>query len=154
METITVILNCYKRTRWFKEQLESIKKQTHPVSEIFVWKNQADIVGHSWFFHRDMLPVMWREMPTVDQIPIVGEDIHFAHMIQKYTDCGVYVPPHPINDKSLWGSTKGEPYGTSREGISMNRYMVNGIPMSAGQMMGYYLSKAVDDGFQLIEGKA
>jgi hypothetical protein len=251
METVTVVLNCYKRTRWLREQFDAITKQTHPVSEILVWKNQAetdpipqdikdrvvfadcnrnlgvwarfalalnskseyicvfdddtipgerwienciktykthpgllgtvgvifgdkyytwekvkrvgwctpneetkqvDIVGHSWFFHRDMLSVMWREIPTVDQIPIVGEDIHFAHMIQKYTECGVYVPPHPKDDKSLWGSTKGEPYGTSREGISMNRYMVNGTPMSAGQIMGHYLSVAVDDGFKLLEG--
>lgn len=251
MKTVTVILNCYKRTRWLQEQFDSITKQTHPVSEILVWKNQAesdpipkdiidqiiftecnrnlgvwarfalalnsrseyicvfdddtipgerwiencikthkthpgllgtvgvifgdkhytwekvkrvgwctpneettkvDIVGHSWFFHRDLLSAMWRELPKVDQIPIVGEDIHFAHMVQKYTQYGTYVPPHPANDNSLWGSTKGEPYGTSREGISMNRYTVNGIPMSAGMIMGKYLANAVDNGFKLLEG--
>lgn len=253
VESVTAILNCYKRTRWFPEQMEAIKRQTHPVSEVLVWKNQADtdpipqelkdqvafvecnrnlgvwarfalalnarseficvfdddtipgdrwiencvktyrtnpgllgtvgvvfgdknytwrslrrvgwcnpneetqkvdIVGHSWFFHRDMLSVMWREMPPRDQIPIVGEDIHFAHMIQKYTECAVWVPPHPAGDKSLWGSTEGEPYGTSREGISQNRYMVNGAPMSAVMLMGHYLSQAVDGGFKLLEGQS
>jgi len=253
MQTVSVILNCFRRTRWFGEQLESLKKQTHPISEVLVWKNQAsdsdpipqelkdqvtfvdcnrnlgvwarfalafntksdficvfdddtipgerwiencikthektpgllgtvgvifgdkhytwekvkrvgwctpneettkvDIVGHSWFFHRDLLPILWKELPDKDQIPIVGEDIHFAHMVQKHTNYSVFVPPHPKDDKSLWGSIKGEPYGTSREGISMNLYKVNGIPMSAGQMMGHYLSKAVDSGFKLLEAK-
>jgi glycosyltransferase involved in cell wall biosynthesis len=250
METVSIILNSYRRTRWFPEQLEAIKKQTHPVQEIFVWQNKSDaepisdnfknevifidcnqnlgvwarfslalncrsdyicifdddtipgskwiqncidtyktnpgllgtvgvifgdkyyswkkverlgwckpnektekvdIVGHCWFFHRDVLPIFWREMPPKGYIPIVGEDIHFAKMIQKYTDGGVYVPPHPKNDIEMWGSIKGENYGHSNEAISMNLYNINGTQMSAGQMMGMELCRAVDEGFKLIK---
>jgi glycosyltransferase involved in cell wall biosynthesis len=251
METISVILNSYKRTRWFSEQLDAIKSQSLQPNEIFVWQNksdapsidqklkdevifvdcnknlgvwarfslalncrsdyiaifdddtipgknwlqncvdtyktnpgllgtvgvvfgdkyyswnklhrigwcdpnekttQVDIVGHCWFFHRDLLPIFWRELPTQNYLPIVGEDIHFAKMIQKYTDYHVWVPPHPKDKLDLWGSIKGEPYGTSNEGISMNLYQLGPMQVSAGQMMGMELSKAVDNGFKLLQG--
>jgi hypothetical protein len=251
METVSIVLNSYKRTRWFEEQLNAIKNQTVPVNEIFVWQNKSDaepipsnlrddvifvdcnqnlgvwsrfalalncrsdyiaifdddtipgpkwlencinthkthpgllgtvgvvfgdkyytwnkvnrigwctpnettekvdIVGHCWFFHRDLLSVFWRELPNKHYVPIVGEDIHFAKMIQKYTPYGVYVPPHPANKKELWGSIKGEPYGHSPEGISMNLYQYGSMKVSGGQLMAMELSQAVDSGFKLIKG--
>lgn len=250
METVSIILNSYRRTRWFPEQLEAIKKQTHPIQEVFVWQNKSDvepilehlknevifvdcnqnlgvwarfslalncrsdyicifdddtipgskwiqncidtyktnpgllgtvgvlfgdkyytwekvqrvgwckpnesvqkvdIVGHCWFFHRDMLSIFWRELPPQGYIPIVGEDIHFAKMIQKYTNQHVWVPPHPENNRELWGSVNGFKYGVSPEGISMNLYNVNGQQMTAGQMMGFELCRAVDEGFKLLK---
>jgi glycosyltransferase involved in cell wall biosynthesis len=115
---------------------------------------QVDIVGHSWFFPRDLLSVLWRELPTGEIPPIVGEDIHFSHMIQKYTDLATYVPPHPKDDMSLWGSTKGEEYGHSQEGISMTQFSTqSGQRFTAGQLMGVCLSKAVDDGFKMLEAE-
>lgn len=68
---------------------------------------QVDIVGHSWFFHRDLLSVFWRELPDLSQSMSVGEDIHFSYMIQKYTKYKVYVPPHPSENKEMWGSLFG-----------------------------------------------
>ncbi len=47
---------------------------------------QVDIVGHSWFFARDLLSVFWREIPDNRWTMLCGEDIHFSHMLQKYTD--------------------------------------------------------------------
>ena len=65
---------------------------------------RADIVGHSWFFERELLTYFWRELPD-PKFDRAGEDIHFSHMIQKYLpDLGTFVPPHPKDDKSLWGS--------------------------------------------------
>ncbi len=95
---------------------------------------------------------MFRELRHTDIPPIVGEDIHFSHMIQKYTDFGTYVPPHPKDNQELWGSTKGEEYGHSQEGISMTQFQGNnGQPFTGGQLMGVCLSRAVDDGFKLLE---
>jgi hypothetical protein len=72
-------------------------------------------------------------------------------MIQKHTEWAVWVPPHPAGDKSLWGSTKGEPYGTSSEGISRNCYMDNGIPMSPSMLFARQLESAVKNGFRLLQ---
>jgi len=249
METVSIVLNSYRRTRWFAEQHQAIKNQSVPINEVFVWQNKSDstpieqsqkdevifvdcnqnlgvwarfalalncrsdyiaifdddtipgtkwienclntykthpgllgtvgvifgdkyytwnkverlgwckpnetvekvdIVGHCWFFHRDLLPVFWRELPPTNQFPIVGEDIHFAKMIQKYTNQGVYVPPHPKDNLEMWGSIKGEPYGHSPEGISMNLYQVGNMKLGGGQMMAMELSKSVDNGFKLL----
>ena len=249
METISIVLNCYRRTRWFAEQLNAIKNQSIKPIEILVWKNyspnesisseltkdltvvdcnknlgvwarfslalnckgkyicifdddtipgkdwlkncldninindgllgtvgvkfgdknyswnnlnrvgwcnpnnniqRVDIVGHSWFFKKELLTVFWRELPPENLPLIVGEDIHFAHMIQKYTNLGVYVPPHPFNNKNMWGSLNGENYGHSQEGITMNTYKLNGNQLTEGQLMGAYLSSKVDSGFKLL----
>ena len=75
-------------------------------------------------------------------------------MIQKYTDFGTYVPPHPKDNKDLWGSIKGEEYGHSQEGISMTRFTnEQGQQFTGGQMMGICLSRAVDSGFKLLEAE-
>ena len=41
METISIVLNCYRRTRWFAEQLNAIKNQSIKPIEILVWKNYS-----------------------------------------------------------------------------------------------------------------
>ena len=71
---------------------------------------EVDLVGHSWFFKREWLSAFWRELPN----PIYktcGEDMHFSYMLQKYLNIKTYVPPHPHNDKEMWGSLKGSEYG-------------------------------------------
>jgi hypothetical protein len=71
---------------------------------------EVDIVGHSWFFEKEFLSSYWRELPDPEYI-FCGEDMHFSYTIQKYLNLKTYVPPHPENDRSLWGSLKGEKYG-------------------------------------------
>tara|TARA_Y100000385_G_scaffold37666_1_gene35134 strand:+ start:33534 stop:34253 length:720 start_codon:yes stop_codon:yes gene_type:complete len=39
---VTVILNCYKRPQYLKEQIEAIKNQTIDVDEIIVWYNKPE----------------------------------------------------------------------------------------------------------------
>ena len=39
---VTVILNCYKRTVYLKEQIEAIKNQSVKVDEIMVWSNKPE----------------------------------------------------------------------------------------------------------------
>ncbi len=81
---------------------------------------RVDIVGHSWFFKRDWLTAFWRELPPIDSSHIAGEDIHFSYTLQKYFGLNTFVPPHPENDKELWGSLPNYAIsmGNDNEGIS------------------------------------
>tara|TARA_Y100000114_G_scaffold134868_1_gene135315 strand:+ start:710 stop:1519 length:810 start_codon:yes stop_codon:yes gene_type:complete len=102
---------------------------------------QVDIVGHNWFFHRDMLSYFWRELPSIEQQMIVGEDIHFSHMLQKYsTEHATWVPPHPADNKRMWGSLKAMEYGSDQFATANQ-----GVPL-----MGEYLNRCIEDGFMLL----
>jgi len=79
---------------------------------------QVDIVGHCWFFARDLLSVFWRELPPVNWNLRVGEDMHFSYMLQKYTKYKTWVPPHPSENKDLWGSIDGWTLGTKNSSAS------------------------------------
>jgi len=71
---------------------------------------EVDLVGHAWFFKREWLSTFWRELPN----PIYktcGEDMHFSYVLQKYLGLKTYVPPHPPNNREMWGSLKGSEYG-------------------------------------------
>lgn len=82
----------------------------------------VDIVGHSWFFRRDDLANFWRELPDIDHNVLVGEDMHFSYTLQKYANKKTYVPPHPIEDKEMWGSIPDYAWniGCDNAAISMN----------------------------------
>ena len=56
---------------------------------------EVDIVGHSWFFHRDLLGAFWRES-KVPVSHLCGEDMHFSYAIQKYLALKTYVDPSII----------------------------------------------------------
>lgn len=101
---------------------------------------KVDIVGHSWFFHRDLLSLMWRELPPINQTPFVGEDIHFSHMIQKYSNMGTWVPPHPKDNREMWGSLKGWEYGD--DGLA--------TASTSMEYMRADLTRAINNGFRLI----
>lgn len=68
---------------------------------------RVDYVGHAWFFKRAWLSAFWRELPPPGQI-LCGEDMHFSFMLQRYLGIPTIVPPHPADDRSVWGSTEGE----------------------------------------------
>jgi hypothetical protein len=93
---------------------------------------EVDYVGHAWFFHRDWLGFFWRELPPKEHNMLVGEDMHFSVMLRKYAGINTYVPPHPEDDKSLWGSNPETAWtiGTDKAALSMN-------PNNLGMMSGY-----------------
>jgi glycosyltransferase involved in cell wall biosynthesis len=67
----------------------------------------VDLVGHSWFMKRSTLQYLWYENPiSWDN----GEDIQLSGFAYKYGGIKTAVPPHPPENKDIWGSTKGE-YG-------------------------------------------
>jgi hypothetical protein len=104
---------------------------------------QVDFGGHAWFFHRDMLTHFCRELPPIDHMFSVGEDMHFSWMLQKYSEYKTWVPPHPVSDKEMWGSLKGWEYGGDSVATAGN----GGIPH-----MAKYLRYAYDNGFKFLLG--
>ena len=133
---------------WLKNCLETIQKKNgllgtrgvrfasskkYMVGEEFGWNNpnneikHVDIVGHSWFFKREWLSYFWRDLPDFNQFNLVGEDIHFSYVLQKYLGLKTYVPPHPINDKTMWGSKKqiAMELGPDVNAISQNSHNIN-----------------------------
>lgn len=102
---------------------------------------RVDIVGHCWFFKREWLPYFWMETP-MEGFDLVGEDMHFSYILQKYLKLNTYVPPHPKGKKEMWGSIRGWDYGTAPHGISHNNNNLNNI-------VSYY--KALQEkGFKII----
>jgi hypothetical protein len=106
---------------------------------------EVDIVGHSWFFARDLLSVMWRELPAEHWSMLCGEDIHFSYMLQKYTDLKTYVPPHPKDDTRMWSSLKAIQYGA-------DQYATAYETLGSGEMK-KYLQHCVDNGFVLYRDR-
>ena len=83
----------------------------------------VDIVGHSWFFKKEWISTIIKELPNIDkEYLICGEDIHLSFILQKYLNIPTIVPPHPESNTSLWGSDykKAKKYGTEDVGISMS----------------------------------
>jgi glycosyltransferase involved in cell wall biosynthesis len=80
----------------------------------------VDIVGHAWFFKREWLATFWRELPKLSTSRLVGEDMHFSFMLQKYLGIRTIVPPHPNSDLSIWGSDPNlaMKLGTAKEAVS------------------------------------
>lgn len=76
---------------------------------------EVDIVGHAWFFKRAWLSHLWNFMPDYNIHLKCGEDIAFSYMLQR-AGIKTYVPPHPENDLSMYGSkpTTALLYGTDK----------------------------------------
>jgi glycosyltransferase involved in cell wall biosynthesis len=80
----------------------------------------VDIVGHAWFFKREWLGAFWQELPLLGTSRLVGEDMHFSFMLQKYLGIRTMVTPHPESDREIWGSDPvlAIKLGTSKEAVS------------------------------------
>jgi len=77
----------------------------------------VDLVGHAWFFKREWLRYLWQEKPTTWEN---GEDIQFAFMAKIHGGISTYCPPHPPDDKSLYGSVLGNELGIDVKATSTN----------------------------------
>ena len=150
-------------SKWLENCLDTIEKEEGLLGTIGVifkddnytsydrhgWSNpneqtkQVDIVGHSWFFKREWLGAFWREAP-IPESRICGEDMHFSYSIQKYLGLGTFVPPHPIDDKEMWGSnpTLAFQYGVDKNAISVNHH---------ASSFGKALKTTINKGFKLLE---
>lgn len=95
---------------------------------------EVDIVGHSWFFKKEWLWSMFRELPPdSEDFYRVGEDMFFSYSLKKYLGLNTYVPPHPIEDKELWGSLKAIQYGSIK---ASSNFSVSEMRAFYGQLIG------------------
>lgn len=109
-----------------------------PCNEI----ERVDIVGHNWFFKRDWLPYFWLEMPEITQSRFVGEDMNLSYSLKKYLNLDTFVPPHPKNDKDLWGGNleMSLKLGQLDVAISKNKKRLNEM----NEMYRFYVSKGLN----------
>ncbi len=84
---------------------------------------EVDVVGHSWFFRKEWLGYYWSELDNKFEEDVAGEDIHFSYILQKHLNLPTLVPPHPVNDLSLWGSNPvlAKQLGAGVESISQSK---------------------------------
>ncbi|KKK85347.1 hypothetical protein LCGC14_2774190, partial [marine sediment metagenome] len=61
----------------------------------------VDFGGHAWFMRRENLKFMWND--KIHEFKN-GEDIMLSANLQIHGNIPTYVPPHPKNNLSLWGS--------------------------------------------------
>lgn len=61
---------------------------------------RVDLVGHCWFFMQEWTKYLWYEEPVSWDN---GEDIMFSYLLQKHAKINTYVPPHPENNRNIWG---------------------------------------------------
>jgi hypothetical protein len=72
----------------------------------------VDLVGHAWFMRKSTLRYLWEKTPlSWDN----GEDIQLSSWAFQYGGIKTAVPPHPINNKKLWGSLKGNELGNDNK---------------------------------------
>jgi hypothetical protein len=101
---------------------------------------EVDVVGHSWFFKREWLSTFWRELPLLKSSRIVGEDMHFSFTLQKYLKLKTYVPPHPINNREMWGSC--DPNNALKVGSDDNSISQNSNSLSSfNEALRYYVKQ-------------
>lgn len=100
----------------------------------------VDIVGHSWFFKKKWISYLLRENPKITEYYNVGEDMTFSFMLQKYANISTYVPPHPSNDISLFGSIPHSAW----------RYGCDGNSGSCGSGFNNCLNSILNDGFRTL----
>ena len=114
--------------KWFENCINSIKKKDGIYGSVGIeltgngysprkrhgWPSQnkeitqVHLVGHAWFMKTDYLKYLWYERPaSFDN----GEDIQLSYLAKKYAGINTYVPPHPKDQKELWGSIKAVEYG-------------------------------------------
>lgn len=111
---------------------------------------EVDFVGHAWFFKRSWLSVFWRELPD-PRYTTCGEDMHFSYMLQKYLAIPTVVPPHPVSDKSLWGSVAGE-LGVDIHSLwESNAKNTQGIPFK--NLMNEFFIEQRQRGWRLVNDK-
>ena len=147
--------NCYETIQKHEGLLGTIgvvyhtPNSYHPMSRVG-WAEpnekteRVDIVGHAWFFKREWLSTFWRELPEEDHPMIVGEDMHFSVMLQKYLGLNTYVPPHPKDNKDMWGSLPDTAWSIGQDTAALSMNMDN------VELMSQQLRKYTNNGFKII----
>lgn len=84
---------------------------------------EVDIVGHNWVFPREWLGVFWAEIGSRFHNIRAGEDIHLSYATQKHLGVGTFVPPHPANNRTIWGEQPAAEAHFGRDEHAISRSM-------------------------------
>lgn len=89
------------------------KGNTYNVKKRYGWDGPCDeikivdIIGHSWFFKKEWISTLIKELPNIDEKFLTcGEDMHLSYVLSKYLYIPTIVAPHPSDNTSIWGSNK------------------------------------------------
>ena len=105
---------------------------------------EVDFVGHSWFVRREYLDYMFEGTEKYQAFKRAAEDMCLSFKC-KQKGIHTYVPPHPYNDKSVWGSQPdtGIRFGNSNVAISQDQEGINNMCKA--------LTMIADDGWVFYE---
>ena len=108
---------------------------------------EVDIVGHSWFFKRDILEKFWNNTHDHHAFKKSGEDMHFSYIINKELGLNTFVPPHPKNNTEFWGSLPeyAQELGSDSNALSLETF--------SNLRMSNYMKKIRNDNFLFVSEK-
>ena len=106
---------------------------------------EVDYVVHNWFFKKEWLKWFWSEIPNTKYF-LCGEDMNFSFQLQK-RGIKTYIPPHPKDNKQLWGSVKAVEYGNDSNSLWVSN------PDNFKQNMFDFFDVQVKKGWRLIRDK-
>jgi Glycosyl transferase family 2 len=150
--------NCISTMKQYNALIGTIgvyfnKGHTYSVIKRYGWDGPSndvkfvDIVGHSWFFKKEWISTLIRELPNIDEHFLTcGEDIHLSYTLAKYLNIPTVVAPHPEHDNSLWGSQKDT---ALHYGNINSTFCSTGIDKFS-EVLKYY----IDKGFETIFNKS
>jgi GT2 family glycosyltransferase/tetratricopeptide (TPR) repeat protein/2-polyprenyl-3-methyl-5-hydroxy-6-metoxy-1,4-benzoquinol methylase len=76
---------------------------------------EVDLVGHAWFLRTEWIHYLFA-VPAV--VGINGEDIELAARVWRLAGVRCWSPPHPLEDRSVWGSVRGVELGSDAVALS------------------------------------
>ncbi len=120
------------------------KSENYFEHQRFGWANpnqdliNVDLVGHSWFFSKQMIQAFW-SIPTYTWETTAGEDIHFAFAVQSILGLDSAVPPHPSSQVSLWGASPKTSWSIGRDGNAVS--LKEGAGMRFQRAFRHYLAR-------------
>ena len=77
---------------------------------------EVDLVGQVWFLRREWLPYLFVSPPVTGTN---GEDIELGARLWRSAGIRSFCPPHPIADRTRWGSTCGMEFGLDQVAASV-----------------------------------
>lgn len=121
--------------RWFENCLESFARTPGILGSagVRLWGNdyqkrsvhgwhdpvretvEVDLVGHAWFLKRSWVNYLF-STPAVTGTN--GEDIELSARAWRLGGVRTYCPPHPADDRGLWGSLHGKTLGDDPVALS------------------------------------
>lgn len=104
----------------------------------------VDLVGHAWFLQPIHLRNLWANPPISFEN---GEDIQLSFFAQKDSHIGTYCPPHPVDNKELWGSTRAIELGVDKVAMSTGITIPHHVFFAQRD---YVVGKAIDMGWRTI----